>query len=235
MRRHFHPRPGRYRSGARAGRFAAQLALGIALALGCARPAPPPSEPPPAPPPAPELHRPPPPPCLRIERLTVHKAERRLYAHCEGGMLVPLRIALGRDPVGHKLRAGDHRTPEGDYRIAGPPLRNRFHRYVPIDYPSRADADAALAEGRISRADHARILAAHRRGVPPPADTPLGGNVGLHGEGARWRGESAGLDWTYGCIALADRDLDFVIDRVRVGTPIAILADAPSPAAEAAP
>jgi murein L,D-transpeptidase YafK len=213
------------------------VSLALGLALACARPVPPPSELPPAPPPAPEVRKPPPPPCLRIERLVVHKGERRLYAHCEGGMRVPLRVALGRDPVGHKQRAGDHRTPEGDYRIAGPPVRSRFHRFVPIDYPSRADADAALAARHISPADHARILAAHRRGVPPPDDTPLGGNVGLHGEGARWRGESAGgLDWTYGCIALADGDLDFVIDRVKVGTPISILGpDAPSPAAEAGP
>jgi hypothetical protein len=232
MRRHFHPRQGRYRSEARAVRWAAWIGLALALALACARPAPPPpSELPPAPAPAPpEARKPPPPPCLHVERLIVHKGERRLYVHCEGGMVVPLGVALGRDPVGHKQRAGDHRTPEGDYRIAGPPVRSRFHRFVPIDYPSRADADAALEAGRISRADHARILAAHRRGAPPPADTKLGGAIGLHGEGARWRGESSGLDWTWGCIALADADLDFVIARMRVGTPISILAaDAPTP------
>lgn len=166
--------------------------------------------------------------------MIVHKGERRLWAQCEGGAVVALAIALGRDPVGHKQRSGDHRTPEGHYRIAGPAVRSRFHRFVPIDYPSPADADAALAERRISRADHARILAAHRRGVPPPSDTPLGGEIGLHGEGARWRGESSGLDWTYGCIALADADLDFLIARAHTGAPISILgAGAPSPAAEA--
>ena len=162
--------------------------------------------------------------------MIVHKGERRLWAECEGGAVVSLPVALGRVPLGHKRRAGDHRTPEGDYRIAGSAVRSRFHRFVPIDYPSRADADAALAERRISRADHARILAAHQRGVPPPVDTPLGGEIGLHGEGARWRGESSALDWTYGCIALADQDLDFVIARTRKGTPLSILgADAPEP------
>jgi murein L,D-transpeptidase YafK len=211
-----------------------RLAGALVLALGCAPPAPPP-ELPPAPAPAPEAQKPPPPPCLHIARLVVHKGERRLYVYCEGGMVFPLRVALGRDRVGPKLRAGDHRTPEGDYHVAGRAVRSRFHRYLPIDYPSAADADAALATGRISAADHARILAAHRRGVPPPANTPLGGEIGLHGEGARWRGESDGLDWTFGCIALADRDLDFVVDRVRVGTPISILpAAAPSPSAEPA-
>ena len=57
----------------------------------------------------------------------------------------------------------------------------------------------------------------------PPQDTALGGLLGLHGEGARWRGESKGLDWTYGCIALADAELDFVIARVKKGTPLTIL------------
>jgi murein L,D-transpeptidase YafK len=165
--------------------------------------------------------------------MVVHKGERRLFAECEGGMVVPLRIALGRDPLGHKHRAGDQRTPEGDYRIVGPTRRSRFHRFVPIDYPSRADADAALAERRLSPADHARILAAHRRGVMPPSDTPLGGEIGLHGEGARWRGESRELDWTLGCIALTDGDLDFLIARVRPGTPISILG-AGAPARDAA-
>ena len=58
----------------------------------------------------------------------------------------------------------------------------------------------------------------------PPPDTPLGGLLGLHGEGARWRGDSKQLDWTYGCIALPDAELDFVIARVRKGTPLTILA-----------
>jgi len=165
--------------------------------------------------------------------MVVHKGERRLWAECEGGAVVELAVALGRAPVGHKLRAGDQRTPEGAYRIAGPAVRSRFHRFVPIDYPSQADADAALTERRISRADHARIAAAHRSGVPPPADTPLGGEIGLHGEGARWRGESRALDWTYGCIALTDADLDFLIARLRTGTPLSILpAEAPVPGTE---
>jgi hypothetical protein len=94
---------------------------------------------------------------------------------------------------------------------------------VPIDYPSVADADLALAERRISAADHARIVTAHGRGELPPQDTALGGELGLHGEGRRWRGESKTLDWTYGCIALTDAELDFVAERAAPGTPISIV------------
>jgi hypothetical protein len=114
-------------------------------------------------------------------------------------------------------------VPEGVYHVAGPARPSRFHRFVPIDYPSPADADLALREGRLSRADHARVLAAHARGALPPQDTPLGGLLGFHGEGERWRGDSADLDWTYGCLALRDADLDFLAARVRRGTPVRIL------------
>jgi hypothetical protein len=69
---------------------------------------------------------------------------------------------------------------------------------------------------------------AHDRGAVPPFDTPLGGDIGFHGEGQRWKGESRDLDWTFGCIALTDADLDFLLARAPAGTPVAILgADAP--------
>lgn len=205
----------------------------LALALACARPLPPPAVPEPGPPaPVEPQEGPPSGPCLRIERIVVHKGERKLWASCAGGAVVTLPVALGRAPEGPKLASGDQRTPEGEYRVAGPARASRFHRFLPIDYPSTADAQRALAEGRITRGEHERIVAAHRSGLPPPANTALGGMVGFHGEGVRWRGESAGLDWTDGCIALSDRDLDFVIARVRVGTPVLLLGPAaplPSP------
>jgi murein L,D-transpeptidase YafK len=192
-----------------------------------------PIDPPPAAVPIEPVPAPPPPPtaCHRIERMIVHKGERRLWAHCEGGAVVTLPVALGRGLAGPKQVQGDQRTPEGDYRIVGSARASRFHRYIAIDYPSRSDADRSLAEGRISRADHARIEDAHRRGALPPFDTPLGGDIGFHGEGERWRGESGDLDWTFGCIALSDGDMDFLIARAPAGTPISILgATAPVPA-----
>lgn len=128
--------------------------------------------------------------------------------------------AMGRDPEGSKLRAGDFRTPEGRYRVVGPARPSRFHRFIPIDYPSREDAQQALAEGRISRRDYERLLAAAQRQEPPPVDTALGGGLGFHGEGPRWRGESAHLDWTYGCVAVSDADIDFLAQRVEIGTEV---------------
>jgi len=164
-----------------------------------------------------------PPPCDRIVRIEVRKAARTLVAHCEGGGTVQMTASMGREPRGHKVSVGDLRTPEGVYRIVGPLERNRFHGFIPIDYPSMADADAALADGRITPSDHARIADAHARGVQPPTDTPLGGNIGIHGEGPRWAGDSLHLDWTYGCIAVMDPDLDLIAERVEIGAEVEIL------------
>jgi murein L,D-transpeptidase YafK len=167
-------------------------------------------------------------PCRRIALIEVHKHERQLVAHCDDGTTREFRIALGRDPVGAKQASGDHRTPEGLYRVAGPARRSRFHLFLPIDYPSAEDADAARDRGRLSPRDHARILRAHGEGRLPPHDTPLGGQLGFHGEGQRWRGDSAVLDWTYGCIALRDEDIQFLADRAPPGTPVRILPEAPA-------
>lgn len=161
------------------------------------------------------------PSCPRIDRLEVQKAARLLVAECAGGARLELPVALARAPGPKRVR-GDQRVPEGDYRIAGPARASRrFHRFIPIDYPSKADAAQALAEGRIARAEYDAIVQAHAAGRLPPQETPLGGNLGLHGEGSRWRGAMA-LDWTEGCIALTDEAIELLARRVPPGTPVKI-------------
>ena len=204
----------------RAPRGAAPVAaLAVALLAGYATPPPPPPEvveevaPLPAPPPMDA-------PRLRIEAIVVRKAERTLVATCAGGAELRLPVALSREP-GPKQVRGDLRMPEGEYRIAGPARESRFHRFLPIDYPAPADAARGLAEGRISQAEHDAILAAHRAGRMPPQDTALGGWLGLHGEGRRWRGHGE-LDWTEGCVALADPDIERLAPLAPPGTPVRI-------------
>jgi murein L,D-transpeptidase YafK len=166
---------------------------------------------------------PPPPPCERILRIEVRKSERALVAYCEGGAEEHMTAALGREPQGTKLREGDWHTPEGRYRVSGTLAHNRFHGFIPLDYPSLADAENALLEGRIRMRDYQRIADAHARGEQPPDDTPLGGRIGIHGEGPRWAGDSEHLDWTYGCVAVRDADLDFLAERLEIGAEVLIL------------
>jgi hypothetical protein len=209
------------RRAAHAGSVAWLIAAFALFLPGCPKP---PLEPEIQPPIYVEPVPPPPPPCERIEWIEVYKAARELVAHCEGGAVVRMTAAMGREPTGHKRNRGDERTPEGRYRVVGPREPSwRFHGFVPIDYPSLADADAALAEGRITPRDHSRIVRAHGLGIQPPEDTPLGGDIGIHGEGPRWAGDSQHLDWTYGCVAVTDADLDFLSARLRVGIPVDIL------------
>jgi hypothetical protein len=201
----------------------------IVFIAGCVRPpAPEPQPAPPAPPeeeaPRPILPLPPDPwslPCPEVARLEVRKGERVLEAWCRGGGLRVFPIALSREPVGAKRHSGDQRIPEGAYRIAGSPRASRFHLFIPIDYPSVDDANRGLAEGTISRSQHRRILAAHAAGRLPPQDTALGGLLGFHGEGERWRGD-LDLDWTEGCVAVADEAIRWIAEHAKRGTPVEI-------------
>jgi len=205
--------------------LAAVLAAALLAALAACAPQPPRPAEPPAPAASPA--RPAAPPealdCESIERLEVQKQARRIVAYCVGGGRFEATIALGREPVGDKRFAGDMRTPEGRYHVVGPIEPSRFHGFIPLDYPSLDDAAAALADGRISRADHDAIVAAHAEGRMPPSDTPLGGGIGLHGEGERWCGLSSDVDWTLGCLAVDDATLDFLAERLEMGTPCVIL------------
>jgi murein L,D-transpeptidase YafK len=161
-----------------------------------------------------------PPACLQIVRVEVWKQERILRAYCKRGAVVAMDVALGRDESGPKRSAGDQRTPEGRYQTVETARQGRFHLFIPIDYPSREDAAAARAEGRLTELDYQRIMHAHELALLPPHQTPLGGDLGFHGEGERWRGDSRYLNWTYGCIALPDDEIDFLAERLRPGVPV---------------
>jgi murein L,D-transpeptidase YafK len=202
-------------------RFAATSALLVMSLLLAACPktvAPPAPAPPVPPPPAPITAA----ECPRIERIEVRKSERVLRAECQGGGVLVYPIALSRED-GPKRQQGDQRMPEGDYRVVDPPRKSsRFHVFIPIDYPSRADADLALRERRIDQTVHSAIVAAHRKGSLPPQHTVLGGALGIHGEGKRWRGYLE-VDWTEGCVAVTDAAIVEIARRVRKGTPVRIV------------
>ncbi len=109
-------------------------------------------------------------------------------------------IALGRSPTGAKERESDGKTPEGIYHICLVKENGRHGQSLGLDYPSPADADAALKQGRIDTRTHAVIVSAHQEGRRPPWGTPLGGEIYLHAGGVD-------RDWTQGCIALKEEDM----------------------------
>jgi hypothetical protein len=125
------------------------------------------------------------------------------------------RVAVGANP-GHKQREGDKRTPEGELTIC---MRNPDSKYVlslGLSYPDADDANRGLREGIITRQQHEAIVRASRLAVQPPWDTPLGGEIMIHGA----RG---GRTQTLGCIAVDDDEIRELYLRLPLGTPVTIV------------
>lgn len=158
--------------------------------------------------------RPPLPPLAR-PRIVVTKGDRRLELFDGDALVRTYGVALGADPVGTKLREGDRRTPEGVYYVCTRNAESRYHRALGLSYPGTADAGRGLRDGTITQVQHDAIVAAIEAGARPPWDTPVGGEIMIHGNGA-------GRDWTLGCIALEDADIAELFEAVRMGTPVEI-------------
>lgn len=131
----------------------------------------------------------------RADAVVVHKAQRRMELLRDGKVLERYRIQLGRAPQGPKRQQGDRRTPEGDYRISFRNAASRFHLSLRVSYPNAQDRQQA-----------------RQRGVDP------GGDIMIHG------GTPPGFrgDWTDGCIAVTDAQIEQIWRRVPNGTPVRI-------------
>jgi len=138
----------------------------------------------------------------RADLVIVDKSKARLYLVKNGKVFREYAIALGAHPRGHKQQQGDERTPEGRYILDAKNPNSRFHRSIHISYPNREDRQRARA-----------------RGVDP------GGAIMIHGQpnGWQWLTPLTQLfNWTDGCIAVRNADMDEIWDSVLVGTPIEI-------------
>jgi murein L,D-transpeptidase YafK len=132
-----------------------------------------------------------------VTRIVIEKSERRMHLLHGEKVLRSYDIALGREPVGQKRREGDGRTPEGNYIIDRRNPRSAFHLSLGISYPT-------VSQRRVAR----------EAGLSP------GGDIFIHGQAGKHRGR--GTDWTEGCIAVTDREIEEIYAMVRVGTPITI-------------
>ena len=131
-------------------------------------------------------------------------------------------IAIGRFGASPAKRRADNQTPLGRFKVTAVRRNSGFHRFIELDYPDAERANTAFAAGEIDRVERRAILAAHQRGVLPPQGTPLGGNIGIHGLGSADRQLHEPLNWTRGCVALTDRQVDSLLVWVRVGMTVEI-------------
>jgi murein L,D-transpeptidase YafK len=139
---------------------------------------------------------------LHADRVVVQKEDRTLQLLSQGKVIKSYRIALGGDPVGPKTRQGDHKTPEGFYVLDSRNVHSQFYKSLHISYPNARDRTAA-----------------RQKSVSP------GGDVYVHGlpKGYGWVGASHRLhDWTDGCIAVTNEEIDEIWAAVADGTPIEI-------------
>jgi murein L,D-transpeptidase YafK len=137
------------------------------------------------------------------DRILVEKSARKLTLFKRDKILKTYRIALGRNPVGAKTQKDDGRTPEGKYIIDSRNARSRFHLSLHISYPNARDRAAAAA-----------------RGVDP------GGDIMIHGltNGLGWLGALHRLrDWTNGCIAVTNSEIEEIWRLVPNGTTVGIV------------
>lgn len=132
-----------------------------------------------------------------VTGIVVHKAERKMYLLHGNEVIDVYDIHLGNTPVGHKQFEGDGKTPEGQYYITHRNPRSQFHLSLGISYPNAADRAYAAAQGK-----------------------EPGGDIFIHGESPYPSGKD---DWTVGCIAVTNAEMDVIYAMVNPGTPIWIL------------
>lgn len=152
---------------------------------------------------------------LQDPRVVIEKGARRLRLYAGGGLVRVRRIVLGFEPADDKVRQGDGRTPEGDFRICMKNEKSRFYLSLGLTYPNLEDAERGLRDGLITRAQHKSIKRALEAGRCPPWDTALGGEIFIHGGGTA-------SDWTLGCVALENPEIKELFDILPSGTPVRI-------------
>jgi murein L,D-transpeptidase YafK len=148
-------------------------------------------------------------------RIEVFKAKRELQLFDGDRLIKTYCVALGTNPVSAKECEGDQATPDGSYFICSKNPESKFHLSLAISYPNAADAERGLKNGLISRLEYDAILEATARQETPPWNTNLGGEIFVHSHGSS-------PDWTWGCIAVDDVDIEELYSLVPVKTPITI-------------
>lgn len=132
-----------------------------------------------------------------VTGIVVNKGERRMYLVNDTRVLDDYRVKLGFAPEGHKQFEGDGKTPEGLYRIDRRNPNSRFHLSLGISYPNEQDKLVAEALGK----------------------SP-GGDIFIHGQRHPMRRDSE--DWTWGCIAVSNEEIEKIYSMINDGVPIAI-------------
>lgn len=138
-----------------------------------------------------------------FDRLVLEKEKHRLTAYANGNAVRVYLVALGENPLGPKEIEGDKKTPEGDYRINDKNPQSAYYKNLGISYPAEKDLRRARELGQ-----------------------PAGGDIKIHGlapEYAFLDQAHRVTDWTHGCIAVTNTEIDELYERTHIGAVISIL------------
>lgn len=153
----------------------------------------------------------------------VSKSKHMVYVYRGTDLLDKFPADFAINIVGDKVRRGsstrpeDWRTPEGLFYITRRNPRSQFYRALVLNYPTQRHARQGLDLGLINRAEYVDIVQANMKFEHPPQHTILGGWIEFHGDGVEGK-----ANWTHGCIALENKDIDKLWDLVDIGTPVLI-------------
>ena len=137
-----------------------------------------------------------------IDLIHIHKKARKLDLYHKGKLLKTYRVSLGFAPIGHKEQEGDGKTPEGIYTISSKNNKSQYHLSLKISYPNKID-----------------IKKAQKNNLSP------GGDIMIHGlgKGFSWMGAAHRFrDWTLGCIAVTNKEIEEIFAATPVGTKVEI-------------
>lgn len=137
-----------------------------------------------------------------ITYILVEKRERKMTIFHDNQAIKSYKIALGAQPIGAKHQEGDNKTPEGFYKIFSKNNKSKFHLSLKISYPNKNDIHYALTK-----------------------NLACGGDLMIHGvgKGFEWLGKMhAFFDWTKGCIAVSNAEIEEIYNLTPLGTPVEI-------------
>lgn len=153
-------------------------------------------------------------PAMKCPRVLVEKSARRLTLYDGQAVVKVYRVCTGL-AEGDKEKEGDKRTPEGQFYICYKNPESKYTLSMGLSYPNQEDAARGLRDGLISQAQHDAIVSAIGEGLQPPWDTPLGGEIMIHGAGG-------GRQGTLGCVGMDDNDIRELYAALPIGTPVEI-------------
>lgn len=155
--------------------------------------------------------------------IVIDKAKNELVTIKDGEKKHDFQVSIGLDTFSDKRRVFDCATPEGAYMVTQKKGSNEFQKFIGFSYPNMADAWYARHKGVISEHQYQKCLSAYKKDRLLPSDTELGNSLGIHGGGvSRCKDGSSACNWTKGCVALEDRDIEKLYELAKKGDNVVI-------------